>query len=174
MVILATLRANKFRWSTINWLIEYLSPGLLSSEPSNTCRFSLHDWVLVQLQWFFSELNKSEVSFNYQENRLKNTLTFIFFRSLAWRLCYFTIHDPSIHGSTMHNSCKNHPKMLKLYWENYVNICPQHHIESDGVFMNLLAFKYMVNIMNHYSLFSSNSSGTSHNKPKVNLEKAVP
>ena len=132
-------------------------------------------WLNIgSVAMIFSELNKSEVSFNYQENRLKDMLTFIFFRSLAWRLCYFTIHDPSIHGSTMHNSCKNHPKMLKLYWENYVNICPQHHIESDGVFMNLLAFKYMVNIMNHYSLFSSNSSGTSHNKPKVNLEKAVP
>ena len=74
----------------------------------------------------------------------------------------------------MHDSCKNYPKMLKLYRENYVNICLRHHMESDGVFINLLAFKYMLNILNHYPLLSSNSSGTSHNKPKVNLERAVP
>ena len=47
-------------------------------------------------------------------------------------------------------------------------------MESDGVLINLLAFKYMLNIMNHYPLFSSDSSCTSHNKPKVNLERAVP
>ena len=46
-------------------------------------------------------------------------------------------------------------------------------MDSDGVFINLLAFKYMLNIMNYYPLLSSDSSGTSHNKLKLNLERAV-
>ena len=112
-------------------------------------------------------------SLNFRENWLKDMLTIIVFRSLAWRLCYLTIHDLSIHGPTMHDSCRNYPKMLKLYWENYVNICLRHPMDSDGVFINLLAFKYMLNIMNHYPLLSSDSSGTSHNKLKLNLERAV-
>ena len=101
-------------------------------------------------------------------------LTFIFFRSLAWQLCYFTIQDPSIHGPTMHDSCKNYLKMLKLCRENYVNICPRHHMEYDGAFIDSLAFTYMLDIMNQYPLLSSDSSGTSHNKSKVNLDKSVP
>ena len=48
------------------------------------------------------------------------------------------------------------------------------HMEPDGVFINLLAFRYMLNIMNHYPLLTCDSSGANHNKPKVNLERAVP
>ena len=47
-------------------------------------------------------------------------------------------------------------------------------MESDVVLINLLAFEYMLNIMNHYPLLPSDSSGTSHNKPKVYLERALP
>ena len=47
-------------------------------------------------------------------------------------------------------------------------------MEYDGAFIDSLAFIYMLDIMNHYPLLSSDSSGTSHNKPKVNLEKTVP
>ena len=47
-------------------------------------------------------------------------------------------------------------------------------MEYDGAFIDSLAFTYMLDIMNQYPLLSSDSSGTSHNKPKVNLEKTVP
>ena len=66
-------------------------------------------------------------------------LTFIFFRSLAQRLCYFTIYDPSIHDPTMPDSGKKYLKMLQLCRENYVNTYPRHHMESDSVFIEWLA-----------------------------------
>ena len=47
-------------------------------------------------------------------------------------------------------------------------------MESDLVFIDWLAFIYMLNIINHYPLLPSNSSGTTPNKLEVKLETAVP
>ena len=47
-------------------------------------------------------------------------------------------------------------------------------MQSDLVYIDWLAFIYMLNIMNHYPLLSSSSSGTTPNKLEVKLETAVP
>ena len=62
---------------------------------------------------------------------------------------YFTISEPSFHDPTMHDSCKHYPKILKLCGENYVNICPRNHMESDSDFIDWLIFIYLWNIMLH-------------------------
>ena len=66
---------------------------------------------------------------------------------------------------TMHDSCKNYPKMPKFCRENYVNTCPQQHMESGSVFIERLTFIY-IHLMNHYPSLSYSSLLTSHNKPK--------
>ena len=69
----------------------------------------------------------------------------------------------------MHDSCKNHPKMLKLCRENYV-----HDITwNPAVFLQTEQHLYIIYLMNHYPSLSCSSSLTSHNKPKAKLEKAV-
>ena len=75
-------------------------------------------------------------------------------------MCYFTIHKPSFHDPTMQDSCKNYPELLKLCGEN-VNICPQHHTESDSVFIEWLAFIYLWIIILHCPTESKTWESTS-------------
>ena len=44
---------------------------------------------------------------------------------------------------TMHDSCKNYPKMPKFCRENHVSTCPQQQMESGSVFIERLTFIYI-------------------------------
>ena len=85
---------------------------------------------------FLNELNKSEVFFWLSRKLIERYVDVNLFEIFSITIVLF-------YDSTMHDSCKNYPGILKLCGENYVDICPRHHMESVSVFIDWLAFIYL-------------------------------
>ena len=119
---------------------------------------------------FLSELNKSEVFFWLSRKLTERYgdiyLFYIFSITIALFYNKRTIVSRSNNARFMQTLSKN-PEIM---WRK---LCQHLSAKSHGIWQ---WFHRLINIyifMKHYASLSSNSSLTSHNKPKVKLEKAL-
>ena len=79
---------------------------------------------------FLSELNKSEVFFGISRKLIERYVDIDLFKIFSITIVLFYETRSTDLGSDDDDSCQKYPKLLKLCRQNYVNICPQHHMES--------------------------------------------